>query len=122
MNTSWFTAETAAEETDERISKAIDGTIEQLKVNKEKRLMHLQIVDSEFPRDLVESDRLRPRSKKGQGGVEAVPVNLRIDKHIYEQITKQALSANLTINALLQYAIENLKENKQKIKIVSDDD
>ena len=28
MNTSWFTAETAAEETDERISKVIDGTIE----------------------------------------------------------------------------------------------
>jgi hypothetical protein len=88
------------------------------KILNNRKIKYVVLVKQRL-KELIEAESLRPRSKKGQA-VNAIPVNLRLDYESYKRLSTQPLSMNLAVNALIQFAIEELDATGKKLKIVND--
>jgi hypothetical protein len=78
-----------------------------------------QLIDAESPRDLVCSDSMRPRSKKTSSDKDAVQIGFKADAGVYDWLIKQPVNMALCGNALMQFAIDTLREENMQVKILS---
>lgn len=81
--------------------------------------LKLELVESENPAFLVRSVCAKPRGRKFQGKNDSVLAGYRIDRHIYDKVISQSVNATITVNALLQFAIEELEKTGRTILVTN---
>lgn len=86
----------------------------------EKLVLELVENESGSRNLLVKANSGKPRGrKKGSGKQDTVLANYRLDRHIYDTVHSQTVNATACVNALLQYALDDLEKQGKTLLITN---